>query len=252
MHFKAWGFSPVNFFSAQPLSFGQPHRHLSVCDSTNDIAREWASETVNPAPSGALVTADFQTRGRGQRGHEWQAEAGQSALMSYVYRLPPDADPTQLGLVTALAIAEGLSALGVFPQIKWPNDILLNGRKVAGILVEVAADVAVLGIGINVGQTEFAGAADFAYPPTSLRLASGREQTIKSVVEGINEALSRGEERRRRDGFAAVLGRCRGCLAVGARVRQGEVTAELVGLTDEGAALVRLPNGTFVAWTTVS
>ena len=172
--------------------------------------------------------------------------------MSYVYRLPPDADPTQLGLVTALAVAEGLATLGVSPQIKWPNDILLDGKKCGGILVEVAADIAVLGIGINVSQEQFVDAAEFAYPPTSLRLASGRERTVESVVEAICEALSLGEERWRRDGFAPVLERCRSWLAVGARVRQGEVTAELVGLTEEGAAQVRLPGGTFAVWTTVS
>ena len=109
-----------------------------------------------------------------------------------------------------------------------------------------------LGIGINVSQTAFAGAAGFAYPPTSVRLASGREQAAGSVIEAVSEALSQGEERWRRDGFAALLERCRKCLAVGARVRQGEVTAALVGLTNEGAAEVRLPDGTFAVWTTVS
>ena len=172
--------------------------------------------------------------------------------MSYVYRLPPDADPGQLGIVTALTVAEALATLGVSPQIKWPNDILLNGKKCGGILVEVAAGVAIIGIGINVSQTEFADASAFAYPPTSLRLASGRERTVESVVEAMSEALSLGEERWRREGFTAVLERCRKLLAVGAVVRQGEVTAELVGLTDEGAARVRLPDGTFAVWTTVS
>lgn len=234
------------------ITFGRPHKHLAECASTNDVAREWASDAVAPMPSGALVTADFQTRGRGQRGHEWQAEAGQSALMSYVYCLSPDAAPAQLGLVTALAVAEGLATLGVSPQIKWPNDILVSSSKVGGILVEVAAGVAVLGIGINVSQEQFADAAGFAYPPTSLRLASGRERTRESVVEAVSEALSLGEERWRREDFAAVLERCRSCLAAGARVRQGEATAELVGLTSEGAAQVRLPDGTFAVWTTVS
>ncbi len=232
--------------------FGRPHQHLAECASTNDIAREWASDALDPAPSGALVTADFQTRGRGQRGREWQAEAGQSALLSYVYRLPPGANPAQLGLVTALAATEVCRASLTHAQIKWPNDILLNGRKCAGILVEVADGVAIIGIGINVCQAEFTDASAFAYPPTSLKLEDGDEQTVRRVIKVLNRHLGWWEERWRREGFAPILERCRSWLAVGAPVRQGEGIAELVGLTDEGTALVRLPDGTFAVWTTVS
>lgn len=233
------------------IKFGQPHRHFFSCDSTNDAAKNWSLNAESPASSGALVTADFQKQGRGQRGHCWQAETGQSALMSLVYHLPPNTDAAQLGLVTALAIAEGLATLGVSPKIKWPNDLLLDGKKVGGILVEVADKVAVLGIGINVSQTEFPGSEAFAYPPTSLRLAAGREQSVESVVEAVNEALSLAEERWWQEGFALIVERCRGWLAVGATVRQGEVTAELIGLADNGAAAVYLPDGTFTEWTTV-
>ena len=251
MPFEARGFSPVNFYSSQPLNFGRPHKHLAECASTNDTAREWASDAVDPAPSGALMTAEFQTRGRGQRGHSWQAETGQSALMSYVYRLPPNVNPAQLGLVAALAVTEVCRA-STDAQIKWPNDILLNGKKCAGILVEVAGDVAIIGIGINVRQTEFADASAFAYPPTSLRLEDAEQQTVRRVIKVLNRSLNWWEERWRREGFRAILERCRSRLAVGVAVRQGRVTAELVGLTDEGAAQVRLPDGTFAVWTTVS
>ena len=233
------------------IEFGQPRRHFADCGSTNDLAREWASNPADPAPSGALVTADFQTRGRGQRGHEWQAQAGQSALMSFVYRLPLDADAGQLGLVTALAAADALVSLGFSPQLKWPNDLLLDGRKVGGILVEVAAGVAVLGLGINVGQTDFKGAADFAYPPTSLNLA-GQRQPVPSVIDAVAQSLSHWEERWRQKGFATVLERCRAWLAVGSAVRQGDVSGALIGLSENGAAVVQLADGTFREWTTVN
>jgi len=232
--------------------FGQPHRHYAECGSTNDLAREWASEGADPAPSGALVTAGFQTRGRGQRGHQWQAQAGQSALMSFVYRLPPDADAGQLGLVTALAAAEALVSLGFRPQLKWPNDLLLDGRKVGGILVEVAAGVAVLGIGINVGQTAFQGAADFAYPPTSLRLVAGQEQPVSSVIDAVAQCLGYWEERWRQGGFLLILARCRAILGVGAAVRQGDAAGVLTDLSERGAAQVQLADGTFAEWTTVN
>lgn len=232
--------------------FGRPHQHLAECASTNDIAREWALNAMDPAPSGALVTADFQTRGRGQRGHQWQAEAGQSALMSYVYRLPPNTNPAELGLVTALAASEVCRSSDAFAQIKWPNDILLNGKKCAGILVEVADGVAILGIGINVSQTQFADASAFAYPPTSLRLENGEQQTVRRVMKAFNRSLDWWEEQWRRQGFTPIVEHCRSRLGVGVVVRRGEITAELVGLTDAGAARVRRPNGTFEEWTTVN
>ncbi len=232
--------------------FGRPRRHFAECSSTNDIAREWALNTADPAPSGALVTADFQTHGRGQRGHQWQAQAGQSALMSFVYRLPLDADAGQFGLVTALAAADALVSLGFAPQIKWPNDLLLGGKKVGGILVEVGAGVAVLGIGINVGQTEFPGAAEFAYPPTSLYQAAGRELPLLSVVDAAGSSLTLWERRWYQEGFSLVLARCRAILAVGALVRQGEVSGVLSGLSERGAAEVRLADGTFAEWATVN
>ena len=233
------------------IEFGRPHIYLAQCGSTNDAAREWALAEADPAPSGALVTADFQTHGRGQRGHEWQAEAGQSALMSFVYRLPPKLDISLLGLLTGLAVAEALVSLEFSPTIKWPNDLLVDGAKVGGILVEVAAGTAILGIGINVNQTHFAGASDFLYSPTSLRLASGRELSVESVVLAVGQSLTLWETRLRQD-RASVLDGCRARLAQGAQVRQGEVMGELIGLTEQGGAVVRLPDGTFADWTTVN
>lgn len=233
------------------IYFSKPRRHLAECGSTNDVAREWASDSVDSAPSGALVTADFQTQGRGQRGHQWQAQAGQSALMSFVYRLPPAAEVGLLGLMTALAAADGLASLGFSPQIKWPNDLLLNGGKAGGILVEVAAGVAVLGIGINVSQAEFQGAADFAYPPTSLRLATGRKHSVEDVVNAVAHALTHREAALRRDRGAIIDG-VRARLAGGTRVCQGDTKGTLISLADSGKAMVRLADGTFAEWTTVN
>ncbi len=204
-----------------------------------------------PAPSGALVTADFQTRGRGQRGHQWSADAGQSALMSYVYRLPPGIEAGLLGLMTALAAATALRDFGVSPQIKWPNDVLIDGGKVCGILVEVAADVAILGVGINVSQTQFEGAAEFAYPPTSLRRATGQEHSVSDVANTVAQWLTHWEAVLRRD-RSEILEGVRARLAKGAAVRRGDVSATLIGLTDNGEAVVRLPGGTFAEWATVN
>lgn len=239
--------------------FGQPHRHVAECGSTNDLARDWAQDGDAPAPSGALVTADFQTQGRGQRGRQWQAPPGRSALMSFVYRPPLGANVGELGLLTALAVAEALVSLDARPdaRLKWPNDVLLDGRKAAGVLVEAAGagdrsqPFAVLGVGVNVNQDVFAGAEGFVYPPTSLRLATGREWDVGAVAEAVASGLTSWEERWRRDGFDAILDACRCRLAVGVTLRHRGRLAALVGLGAAGQARVRLADGTFAEWVTV-
>ena len=239
--------------------FGTPRRHVAQCGSTNDVAREWSRDPDNPASSGALVTADFQSRGRGQRGRQWQAGWGQSALMSFVYHLPPAVEAAQLGLVAALAVMDGLKSAALSPRLKWPNDVLLNGRKVAGVLVEITPPApmkpdsggAILGIGINVNQEWFLGAKEFVYPPTSLSMATGKPHEVQRVISAVAQALTKWEGQWRLDGFAPILEECRDRLALGVAVRQGDLTGELVGLAPTGAAQVHLPGGTFEEWGTV-
>ncbi len=240
-------------------AFGSPRRHVEECGSTNDLARDWAQDSDNPAPSGALVTADFQTQGRGQRGRQWQAGPGRSALMSFVYRLPPQPNAGELGLLTALAVAEALASLDarLDVRLKWPNDVLLDGRKAAGVLVEVAGagerseSFGVLGVGVNVNQDAFVGAEDFVYPPTSLRLAAGRTWDVEPVVEAVAQSLTVWEDHWRQDGFGPVLDACRARLAVGAVLRRGGQRAVLVGMGAQGQARVRWTDGTFAEWVTV-
>ena len=232
--------------------FGIPHRHLTECISTNDEAREWTREAPTLAPSGALISSDSQTRGRGQRGREWQGGVGDSALLSYIYRPKPSSEIRELGLITALAVADALTlGTSLCPQIKWPNDILLDDHKVAGILVEAAEGVVILGIGINVNQEHFPGAEGFAYPPTSLRLATGQPQQVSSIQAAVSQALIRWEEAWIQAGFRPIIEECRRRLAIGAAVRRGPEAATLTGLSDDGFAEVRLPDGTFAVWSTV-
>jgi len=233
-------------------TFGTPHRHLPSCGSTNDVARDWARDADQPAPTGALVTSDFQTQGRGQRGREWSAGVGESALLSYIYLPAPTSEIRELGLLTALAVADAL-ALGTSlqPQIKWPNDILLDNHKAAGILVEAADGVVILGIGVNVNQEHFPGSEGFVYPPTSLRLATGQPQQVALICTAVSQALSRWEGVWLNGGFLPIIEECRRRLAFGARVRRGSEHAALTGLTGDGFAEVRLPDGTFAVWSTV-
>jgi BirA family transcriptional regulator, biotin operon repressor / biotin---[acetyl-CoA-carboxylase] ligase len=137
---------------------GRPHLHLRSASSTNTRARELAS---TGAPHGTLVTADVQTAGRGRQGRTWVAPAGSSLLLSLVVR---DAD-LLLPLRGGLAVAD---LAGPAAVVKWPNDVLLDGRKVAGVLVEARPQEgwAVLGIGVNA-------ALDVAELPPELQETAG-------------------------------------------------------------------------------
>lgn len=140
-----------------PVSFGAPRRHFHRTDSTNERAKELA---LSGAPGGLVVTADEQTAGRGRRGNVWFAPAGSSLLYSALLR--PFAAERDLLLPLAVPVAVCEAAETVAPvrcELKWPNDVWIEERKVAGILVEARPEEgwAVLGVGINVAipQDEF-------------------------------------------------------------------------------------------------
>jgi BirA family biotin operon repressor/biotin-[acetyl-CoA-carboxylase] ligase len=131
-------------------SFGRPHRHFQRTDSTNERAKELA---VDGAPGGLVVTADEQTAGRGRRGNVWFAPPGSSLLYSALLR-PFAADHgTLLPLAVPVAVCEAAEAVApVRCQLKWPNDVWIDERKLAGVLVEARSDEgwAVIGVGLNV------------------------------------------------------------------------------------------------------
>lgn len=239
------------------VHFPTAHRHFIECVSTNDLARAWAINAADPAPHGALVSADWQTRGRGRRGRGWDAPPGQSALMSFVLRPDgPLSDAWQFAFVAALAVAKALSDFHLEPRVKWPNDLLLHGAKVAGILVETVtpaspAWAAIIGIGVNVNQTEFPDAADYAYPPTSLWLEMGQNQSVAALIQATAQGLERWDGALRQQGWPAVREACQEHLAVGALLRRGVVEAALIGLNEDGSARVQLPDGTFSDWASV-
>jgi BirA family biotin operon repressor/biotin-[acetyl-CoA-carboxylase] ligase len=126
-------------------TLGTPHLHLRETTSTSDRARALAAAG---APHGTLVTAAAQTAGRGRQGRIWSAPPGRALLMSLVLRHPRRLLP----LAAAVAVAEAAAATGADARIKWPNDVLIDGRKVAGVLAEARPQDgwAVLGIGVNV------------------------------------------------------------------------------------------------------
>ena len=158
---------------------GSPRVHHRLTDSTNERAKQLAAAG---APHGTLVTADEQTAGRGRQGRAWTAPPRSAVLMSLVLRVLDE----RLPLTAAVALCE---ALPVEAAIKWPNDVWIEGRKVAGILVEGRPQEgwAVLGVGVNVTTESFP--AELAESATSLRLA-GIDARPDAVLAALLSSLS--------------------------------------------------------------
>ncbi len=129
-------------------AFGHPHLHLRLTGSTNERARALAEAG---APSGTIVTAGEQSAGRGRRGRVWSAPAGKALLYSAILR-PLDREHALLPLSVPVAVCEAIESIApVECAIKWPNDVWIDERKVAGVLIEARPpDWAVIGVGVNV------------------------------------------------------------------------------------------------------
>lgn len=149
--------------------FGRPFTFVEQCASTQRL--------LDGAPEGAVAATGEQTEGRGRLGRTWQAPAGTSLLFSIVLEPPvPAARLSELSLVAGAAVAEAIaSETGLRTSVKHPNDVLVGGRKVAGILAEAADGRVVLGIGVNISQTEAELPGDTA---TSLFLAGATADPV--------------------------------------------------------------------------
>lgn len=166
-------------------AFGAPRHHFESTDSTNDRARELA---IDGAPSGTVVTADEQSAGRGRHGRRWSAPAGSALLYSAILR-PLDLRHLLLPLAVPVAVAEACEGVGGLEcQIKWPNDVWVEERKLAGILIEARPpEWAVIGIGVNVAIAEDEFPADLRWPAISL----GEDAEVDDVREAVDAALGR-------------------------------------------------------------
>lgn len=237
--------------SAQPrLPTGFVLRAYDSLPSTNDEARRLAGEG---APHGTVVWARSQSAGRGRRGRSWESPAG-NLYATFLLRpdIPVDR-ATQAGFVAALALAE--TASHNLPgsravHCKWPNDILVDGEKIAGILLEssLAAsgelDWLVIGCGLNCTSHP----ADSRWPATDLDRAGGGRKPVASILEDLAAAMERQLTVWQRDGFGPIrtawLERAH---AIGMTIRllQGDVEHQgrFTGLGDDGALLLDRGNG---------
>jgi BirA family biotin operon repressor/biotin-[acetyl-CoA-carboxylase] ligase len=160
--------------------FGHVYRHAESTDSTQRMLAEDESE-------GAIAVAEVQTEGRGRLGRAWEAPAGTSVLVSVL--LVPAVEASrlpELSLVAGGAVAQAIAEVtGLEPAIKFPNDILVRSRKVAGILAESSEGRVVLGIGVNVNQTLEQLPTNAKTEPTSLRLELGRPVSRARLLAAI-------------------------------------------------------------------
>ncbi len=208
---------------------GTPRVHHRLTDSTNERAKELAEAG---ALHGTLVTADEQSAGRGRQGRAWTAPPRSSVLMSVVLRELDEFLP----LTAAVAVCD---ALPVEARVKWPNDVWIERRKVAGILVEGRPQDgwAVLGIGLNVTTDSFP--AELAETATSLRNA-GLALTTEAVLQELLRSLDKWLRAPREAVLAAW--RSRDALK-GERVRWSDGEGIADGIDDSGALLVETRNG---------
>jgi BirA family biotin operon repressor/biotin-[acetyl-CoA-carboxylase] ligase len=208
---------------------GTPRVHHRLTDSTNERAKELADAG---APHGTLVTADEQTAGRGRQGRAWTAPPGSALLMSLVLRELDELLP----LAAAVAVCE---ALGPDAAIKWPNDVWIDRRKVAGILIEGRPQEgwAVLGIGLNVTTESFP--PELAETATSLRLA-GVDTTPARALDDLLASLTRWLGAAPNAALAAW--RDRDALK-GERVRWSDGDGIADGIDDSGALVVQTDDG---------
>ena len=177
----------------QPLlrgGFGHTYRYAEQCRSTQRLLQADDEE-------GAVAVAEEQTEGRGRLGRSWHAPARTSVLVSVLLR-PPVAPPRlpELSLVAGDAVAGAIAEItGLEPAIKFPNDVLIDGRKVAGILAEASEGRIVVGIGLNTNQTREELPADTQTEPTSLMLELGRPveraALLASVLVRLEDAYDR-------------------------------------------------------------
>ena len=230
----------------QKPKLGRPLMYKPVTKSTNDDALLAAR---SGAPHGSVFVADEQTAGRGRRGHVWLAAPGENLLFSLLLR-----PKLELPQASALTLAIGLALrdvvkkrIGVDVALKWPNDLLVDGKKLAGVLVESQLQgdrlqAVVVGIGLNVASRQFP--EEIAARATSLALLGATELAREPLLYGILEAISARLDAYQGSGVAGILGELNAADALrGKRVRIDDQIGVGRGLDDQGRLLLEDETG---------
>lgn len=235
-----------------PLFTAETYHYHDETRSTNDDAKQLA---LHGAPHGTVITAEAQKRGRGRRGRIWFGQRGNSLLTSIVLR--PNLPPTQwtlLPLMTAVAIHDTLELCEVpDAAIKWPNDVLVNGKKIAGILCELGTEVdrieyAIIGIGLNVNTPSDTFPADVRDLACSMYTVTGHKFRRAEVLTILLNRLQTRYEQSCLDGFRATRERwlektCTIGESVCIDTGNGVLKGIAVHLTESGALILRDAEG---------
>lgn len=184
------------FLIRQLLGDSYTVEYYDELPSTNDRALELARAD---APHGTVVVAEYQSAGRGRRGTHWSAPVGSSILASLILRPEKHLSPHVLAIYSGAIVASALDILGISAKVKWPNDIMVNDLKVAGILIETTGDAVVIGIGINHNVPDDAFPPDLHYPAgslTQLGYPSPIELIFAKVIKELQQNLPLAYEER--------------------------------------------------------
>jgi BirA family biotin operon repressor/biotin-[acetyl-CoA-carboxylase] ligase len=232
--------------------FAKRIHHFFRTDSTNRVAMElgYAGE-----PEGAVILAEEQTAGRGRAGRTWHSERTAGIYVTLLLR--PKISPVQAPLLTMMAGLSTHAAIqaqtGLQPDVKWPNDLILNGKKLGGILTEMYAETTlirfvIVGIGINVNQETFP--SELSRVATSLRVETGKNQSRLELLARLLREFETDYNRFLREGAASVIERFTqvSSYARGKRVRVTNGNESFVGVTaglrPEGLLQVQQDDGT--------
>ena len=231
---------------------GRTIEYYTTCESTQIIAADKAREA---APHGTVVIAEEQTDGRGRLDRSWNSTANKGIWMSVIIR--PAISPqfaAQFTLVSAVAITQAIQEVtNLTPEIKWPNDILINGKKVTGILTELQADMdivhsIIIGIGVNVNQELSAFEESIQKTATSLKIENGEEIDRSLLVAKILYYLEKYGELYVENGFKPIkiLWESHNC-TIGKRIRattlQETLEGVALGITNDGVLEIKLDSG---------
>ncbi|ASK63356.1 biotin--[acetyl-CoA-carboxylase] ligase [Virgibacillus phasianinus] len=231
---------------------GEKIIHRASITSTQHLAHQLASEG---APHGTIVIADEQTKGKGRMNRSWYSSKHKGIWMSIIVR--PEILPymaPQLTLLAATVLADVLDAqLGVKPQIKWPNDLLINQKKTAGILTEMQAEqdqiqYIVLGMGINVNHTSDDIPDELRNKATSIYIESKQERSIKDVIQQILQAFEPAYEHYIKHGFSDTKDKWESYgFKIGQEINintmRNSWTAKFNGIASDGALLIENDDG---------
>lgn len=214
----------------------------ATCESTQELARRAA---LAGAPEGWVIITELQRSGRGRQGRSWEAPAGKALLLSLLLRPPIDV-VAKLPLLAGLAVAGGIEAVtGAAPDLKWPNDVLLGDKKVAGLLLErPAGDAVIAGLGVNVNQA----VSELPEGATSLAVVLGQPVEREPLLASILNDLANAYERADREGVQWIVPAWRSRSSIlGQRIsflRDGVTAAGLAeDIGEDGTLLVRLDDG---------